>query len=449
MNHPLSLKIGVSGVRGIVGQSLTPQLVTSFAAAFGTYCGRGPIVLGTDTRPSREMITQAAIAGLLSVGCTPVSLGIVPVPTLQLYTRETKSAGGICATASHNPTEWNALKFVGADGILLRPNQFAELLDLYHQGDYPRVGADEIAELRTGERASSRHQEVVLGGVSVETIRSKKLRVVVDCCNGAGAISAPEFLRTLGCDVVELSTTPTDGFSRNPKPAQEHLQELRDKVRETGADIGFALDSDADRLALVDEKGNTLGEDSTLALVAQHVLSQNPGPVVADISSSRLIDDVAQALQCPIFRTKVGEVNVVEKMIECGAAIGGEAGGGVIAPSLNPCHDSFVGMAYILEALASENVSLSSLRQRLPSYTLLSEQVACRRRDVAPTLRLFRRRFADEKLDLTDGVKVEWPDRWLHVRGSNTEPVLRIRAEANTAEEARELIAAALEIYRP
>ena len=184
MQETLSLKIGVSGVRGIVGQSLTPQLVTSFAAAFGTHCGGGRILIGTDTRPSREMIEQAVVAGLLSIGCTPVLTGIVPVPTLQLHTREVRAAGGICITASHNPIEWNALKFLGADGIVLRPNQFAELLDLYHQGVYPRVGTKDIQETRTDSSAATKHREAVLSSVDTERIRARQCRVVVDCCNG-------------------------------------------------------------------------------------------------------------------------------------------------------------------------------------------------------------------------------------------------------------------------
>jgi phosphomannomutase len=449
MTHPLSLKIGVSGVRGIVGQSLTPQLVTSFAAAFGTYCGRGPIIIGTDTRPSREMVTQAAIAGLLSVGCTPISLGVVPVPTLQIHVRETKSAGGICATASHNPLEWNALKFVGADGILLRPNQFAELLDLYHQGDHPRVGAHEIADVGSDDTAIRRHRETVLESVQVDAIRDRRLTVAIDCCNGAGSLAAPAFLRALGCQVVEVFTHPEDGFSRDPEPSPENLRTLCEKVQKAGADIGFALDSDADRLALVDAQGHPLGEDYTVALVARHVLGKNPGPVVVDVSSSRMIDDVARDLGCPVYRTRVGEVNVVEKMLDCNARIGGESNGGVIAPAINPCRDSFVGMAFILEALATSSQSLDILRSQLPKYARATEQIPCRARDVAPALRLFRDRYGKEELDLTDGVKVNWPDRWLHVRGSNTEPILRIKAEAKTLAEARTLAEAAREVFRP
>ena len=447
MTRSLSLKIGVSGVRGIVGESLTPQLVTSFAAAFGTYCGRGPIILGTDTRPSREMVTQAAIGGLLSVGCSPVSLGVVPVPTLQLYVQATGARGGICATASHNPLEWNALKFVGPDGVLLRPNQFAELLDLYHQGDHPRVGANEIPDIQSDDSALVRHQEVVRSSVDVDAIRAQKFRVAVDCCNGAGSRAAPEFLRTLGCDVVEVFTQPAAGFSRAPEPIPSNLGELCKQAKTNDVAVGFALDSDGDRLALVNEHGEAPGEDYTVALIARHVLSQSPGPIVVDVSSSRMIDDVAREFECPVFRTSVGEVNVVEKMFECGSKIGGESNGGVIAPSTNPCRDSFVGMAYVLEALARTGKSLHTLCRELPDYSRANIRIPCRARDVAPALRVFRDRFQDEQLDMTDGVKVEWPDRWVHVRGSNTEPILRIKAEAKTDADASTMVEEAREIF--
>ncbi len=447
-HQPLSLKIGISGVRGIVGESLTPQLITSFSAAFGTYCGGGAVLIGTDTRPSRLMASHAAVAGLLSVGCAPVDLGIVPVPILPLAIRERKSAGGICITASHNPMEWNALKFFGSDGIVLRPNQFEELLDLYHQGTYPRVDAQSIAEVRSDQAALLEHREAVLRAVDREAIRGRRFKAAVDACNGAASLAAPEFLRALGCEVVELYCDPEAGFPRNPEPTAESLQELCRRVREAGADLGFALDADADRLALVSERGEPLGEECTLALAVRHVLARRPGPVVVNASTSRMIDDLAAEFGCPVYRTRVGEINVVEKMLECGAPIGGEGTGGVIAPAVNPCRDSFVGMAFILEALAREACTLGELRRRLPAYVLVREKISCRPRDVAPALRLLRYLYRQEKIDLTDGVKVLWPDRWLHVRGSNTEPIMRLTAEARTEAEALGLIHGVLEYLR-
>jgi phosphomannomutase len=444
-----SLKIGISGVRGIAGEGLTPQLVTSFAAAFGTYAGMGPIVLGTDTRPSREMVSEAAIAGLLSVGCTPVVLGIVPVPSLQHHVRRQRAAGGICITGSHNPAEWNALKFFGPDGIVLRPNQFAELLDLYHQGVFPRVAAHDIPEVRSAGSAVRLHRESILAAVDVEAIRARRFAVVIDCLNGAASRAAPELLEALGCEVTALFTNPAAAFPREPELTPENLSVLRREVIDRGADCGFALDADADRLAVVDEKGEPLGEDSTVALAARHVLGRRPGPVVVSVSTSRRIDDVAAERHCPVLRTKVGETHVVQKMLECGAEIGGEGNGGVIAPRINPCRDGLVAMALILEALAAAREPLGKLHARIPAYAMVKEKLPCRPRDIAPALRLVRHLHREREIDLTDGVRVLWPDRWLHVRPSNTEPVLRVIAEAREEEEARALVRGVLEYLRP
>jgi len=449
MGKPLSLKIAVSGVRGIVGESLTPQLVTSFAAAFGTYSGAGVVAIGTDTRPSREMVTQAAIAGLLSVGCQPVCLGIVPAPSLQHALRRLGAVGGICITASHNPAEWNALKFYGADGIVLRPNQFAELTDLYHQGVYPRVGALEIAEVREDSSAIAGHREKVLESIDGDAIRRRRFRVAADCCNGAAWRATPAFLEALGCEVVAIHDDPEAPFPRDPEPTPENLGALCRTVREARCDLGFAQDADADRLTIVDERGEAMVEDCTLAIAVRHVLGRSPGPVVASVSTSGMVADIAREKGCEVHPAKVGEVNVVERMLETGARIGGEGNGGVVALDVNPCRDSFVAMGLVLEALAAEGGTIGELRGRLPRYAMVKEKIPCRARDVAPSIRLVARLHRDRPHDRTDGLKVLWPDRWLHVRGSTTEPVLRITSEAPTDDEARSLVLGVLEFLRP
>ncbi|MCC6727936.1 MAG: phosphoglucosamine mutase [Chthonomonadales bacterium] len=449
MRKPLSLKIGISGVRGVVGESLTPQLVTSFAAAYGTYAGAGPVLIGTDTRPSRDMVKQAAIAGLLSVGCTPVDLGIVPVPALQFHIRQVGAFGGICITASHNPIEWNALKFFRPDGIVLRPNQAFELTDLYHQGVFPRVPAGSIAEVRRDETALTLHRQTILAAVDVEAIRARRFRVAVDCCNGAASRATPDFLRDLGCQVIAINTDPDLPFPHNPEPLPENIGDLCRTVREADADLGFAQDADADRLAIVDERGVPLGEDCTVALAVRHALRASPGPVVVNVSTSRMVDDVAAELGCPVCRTRVGEINVVERMLELGSPVGGEGNGGVIVPALNPCRDSFVGMAMILEALAREGGTIREMRERIPTYAMEKARLACAARDIAPALRRLRAAFAGETVDETDGVKVVWPDRWLQARASNTEPIIRVVAEAPTEEAAAALVREALACLAP
>jgi phosphomannomutase len=449
MLSQLSLKIGISGVRGIVGESLTPQLVTSFAAAFGNYSGAGPIVIGTDNRPSREMIKQSAIAGLLSVGCTPVDVGIVPVPALMMHVRQIGAFGGICISASHNPIEWNALKFIGPDGIALRSNQAAELTDLYHQGVYSRVAAREIADPRTDGSALTRHRDAVLRAVDVNAIWARRFKIAVDCVNGSASHATPAFLRAMGCEVFEIYTNPDEPFPHSPEPLPENIGRLCGLVRETGADLGFAQDADADRLAVVNERGEPLGEDCTVALAVRHWLQRKPGPVVVNMSTSRMVDEVAAQFGSPVYRTRVGEIHVVEKMIECGAEIGGEGNGGVIVRGINPCRDSFVGMALLLEALAQAGTSMSELRARIPFYAIAREKLLCQARDIAPSLRLLQGVYRNETLDLTDGVKVIWPDRWLHARSSTTEPIIRLIAEAPTEIVAHALLMEAMECLCP
>jgi phosphomannomutase len=446
-HHP-ALKIGVSGVRGIAGQSLTPEIVAAFAAAFGTYCGTGRIAVGSDTRPSRVMVTPAVTAGLLSVGCTPVHVGIVPTPTLQFHVRKHGEAGGICVTASHNPLEWNALKFCTSAGEALRPYQFSELLDLYHQGVFSRVEADDIPEVQIDQSAASEHIQAVTEFTDRRSIADRKFRIVVDCCNAAASKVTPTFLRNLNCEVFEIHTTPGEPFPRSPEPAPRNLAELGAAVLEYGADIGFAQDADADRVAIVDERGKPAGEDFTVALAIDQSLRKHPGPVVVSVATSRLIEDIARARAGAVHRSPVGEAHVLEKMLEVGAQIGGEGNGGVIIPGINHCRDSFAAMALILERLALNPFPVSQVLASLPQYATVRTSVPCRSREAAAFVRLMRHIYREETLDLTDGVKVMWPDRWLLVRGSNTEPLLRLTAEAGDESEARRLIDSALEYLR-
>jgi phosphomannomutase len=445
----LSLKIGASGVRGVVGESLTPQLVTSFAAAFGNYSGAGEILIGSDTRPSAEMVKQAVVAGLLSVGNTPVDVGVVPVPALMRHVRESKARGGICVSASHNTIEWNALKFIGPDGIVLRTNQAAELTDLYHQGVYTRVTAAEIPEARTDSTTLSRHREAVLGAVNVSAIRARRFKVAIDCCNGAASEATPAFLDALGCEVIPVHADASQPFPHDPEPLPENLADLCAAVRESKADLGFAQDADADRLALVDEHGEPLGEDCTVALAIEYWLRRRPGTVVVNLATSRMIDDVAGRYGCRVVRTRVGETHVVEKMIDVGAEIGGEGNGGVILRPVNACRDSFIGMALVLEALARDATTLRGLRARLPVYSLLQETLLCPAREVAPALRLLQQHYREHTLDLTDGIKVTWNDRWIQIRPSNTEPIIRLTAEAPNAADARAMLNEAIERLSP
>jgi phosphoglucosamine mutase len=434
-----TLKISISGVRGVIGDSLSPTLLTRFAQAFGTYVGSGGIVIGRDPRTSGEMVKQAVIAGLLSSGCRVVDVGMCPVPTVQLMVRRSGAQGGLAITASHNPPEWNALKFIGPDGLFLGAGSAREMLDIYHQGEYTKVTGAEMRDVEVMPGATEIHINAILEALGPLPSRSRRLRVVLDACNGAGSIVGPKLLAALGAEVFTINDQPNGQFPRPAEPLPENLGDLCTAVRRHGADVGFAQDMDADRLAIVSEKAQAIGEDYTLVLATLHVLSQERGPVVANLSTTHALDFVAKRFGCPLFRTRIGEANVTECMQREGAVIGGEGNGGVIYPRINFARDSLVGMALILHLLASQERPLSEILSELPRLHMVKEKVICPSHKIGEVLKLIREVHAGAPMDLTDGVKVSLPHGWLHVRGSNTEPIIRVSAEAETEEQVRQI----------
>ncbi len=440
-----TLKISISGVRGVIGDSLTPGLLVRFAQAFGTYVGSGTIVIGRDTRTSGEMVRQAVVAGLLSSGCRVIDLDICPVPTLQLMVRERHAQGGIEITASHNPAEWNALKFVGADGLFLSAGQARELLDIYHQGDYTKVAGAQMRGVELLPGALEVHINAIINAVGVLPVTTRKLKVALDSCNGAGSLIAPRLIEALGAEVVAINTTPNGLFPRGAEPVAENLGDLCRLVKESGADIGFAQDMDADRLAVISEAGEPVGEDYTLVLATRYILSKERGPVVANLSTTHALEGVTEMFGCPLHRTKIGEANVTDKMQAERAVIGGEGNGGVIYPRINFCRDSQVGIALILHLLAETGKSVSEILAELPRFRMVKEKLECPSDKIAEVLKLIRREYAAQPMDLRDGVKVTTDDGWFHVRGSNTEPILRVVAEATDEARARQMVARVLE----
>jgi phosphomannomutase len=435
-----TLKISISGVRGVVGQSLTPKLLTRFAQAFGTHTGSGTIVIGRDPRTSGEMVKHAVVSGLLSTGSRVVDIGICPVPTVQLQVRHRRAQGGIAITASHNPAEWNALKFISSTGLFLDAGQARELLDIYHQGEYTKVGG---AELRTVEEVAGAvdlHIKSILNALGPLPQGKKKLRVVLDSCNGAGSLVGPRLIEALGAEVIPLNVTPDGSFPRPAEPLAENLGELCRLVKHHQADVGFAQDMDADRLAIVSNEGEAIGEDYTLVLAVLYVLGHEKGPVVANLSTTSAVADVAKRFDCPVFLTKIGEVNVTDGMQQHHAVIGGEGNGGVIYPRINFARDSLVGMALVLHLLAESGKSVTELLEDIPRYTIVKEKIECPSDRIQGVLRMVRQQFAEHQLDTRDGVKVITPDGWLLVRGSNTEPIIRVVAEAKNEERARGLV---------
>jgi phosphomannomutase len=439
-----TLKISISGVRGVIGESLTPALLTRFAQAFGTYVGSGTIVIGRDPRTSGEMVKQAVIAGLLSSGCRVVDIGMCPVPTIQLLVRHHHAHGGIAITASHNPAEWNALKFIGADGLFLNSGEAREMLDIYHQGEYAKVSGGEMREVEEVSGATDLHIQKILEVLGPLPKSGKPLRVVLDACNGAGSLVGPRLLEALGAEVIPINITPNGLFPRPAEPVAENLGDLCSAVKEHGADIGFAQDMDADRLAVVSEQGIPIGEDYTLVLATLYVLGKAPGPVVANLSSSSVLQEVVNRFGSQLFLTRIGEVNVTEEMQKEKAVIGGEGNGGVIYPRINFARDSLVGMALILHLLAETGQTITELVKSFPSFSVIKEKLVCPSQKIPVVLRMLRHEYAGYQLDVRDGVKVILPTGWVLVRGSNTEPIIRVIAEASNEAAAREIVAGVL-----
>src|SRR6266576_3517666 len=457
-----TLMVSVSGVRGLVGTDLTPEVVARWAAAFGTWARDGnrpsgrravrpSVVIGRDARTSGPMFTSAAIAGLQSIGCHVIDVGLVATPSVQLAVEHHRAAGGIILTASHNPIEWNALKFVGPDGIFLDSGAGTRVRELAAGDALPRANYNAIGGVEADANAISRHLAAVLAlrGVDVRAIKRRRFRVALDTVRGAGGAVMPELLERLGCRVTAINTQ-TDGlFPRPPEPVPENLKAFGALVRRKKADIGIAVDPDVDRLAIVDERGNPIGEDYTLAFAIRTVLGKRDGgrgkgkTVVCNLSTSLVVEDAARECGATVVRAAVGEANVARKINELNAVIGGEGNGGVMYPALHVGRDAPVAGALVLGLLAREQAAVSDLVARAPRYTIVKTKVARGMRNAKSLGEVYaglRARFPDATADTQDGLRLAWPDRWLHVRPSGTEPIIRLIAEAPSRADAERLI---------
>ncbi len=457
IRFPSDLMVGVSGFRGRIGASLTPELTAGLAAAYGTFLreeGDGDrILVGRDSRTSGPMLMRAAVAGLLSAGCRVVELGVVPTPTLMLAVRDAGAAGGIGVTASHNTAEWNALKFAVRGGTFLPPARMARFQTMVQERDPARAPWDRLGRVTRDDGAVDRHIERILDlpFLDVEGIRRARIRVALDCVNGAGGVIMPELLSRLGCEVHGMGMEPDGRFPRDPEPTAANLGGLGDLVASCRARIGFAVDPDVDRLSVVDEEGRPPGEDLTLALAADVVLRRRPGRVVTNLSTSRVVDDVAAAHGCRVIRAPVGEINVVVRMIDEGAVVGGEGNGGVILPVLHHTRDAPVGAALLLQYLADEpDAPLSTRIARLPTYRIVKEKAAFPRSALPAAYEALGRGMPGGDRDESDGLRIEWAEKgsWLHVRPSGTEPVVRLIAEARGASAAQALVDVARDILK-
>lgn len=439
------LMVSVSGVRGRVGEALTPEIACQFAAAFGAFSIRRSaskvIIVGRDSRVSGPMFHRAVVSALQSVGADVLDIGMAPTPTVQMAVEHHHAAGGLAITASHNPVEWNALKFIGSSGLFLDAAEGTEMRAFLEHG-IPRATWDKLGTVASDDQAIDRHIEAILAlpFLDVAGIRQRAYHVALDTCHGAGVTTFPKLLERLGCRVSAINLEPHGRFHRPPEPVAENLGELEALVTSSGAVVGFATDPDVDRLALVSNEGKAIGEDYTLALAARVILAKKKGPVVTNLSTSRIVADVATEAGCEVILAPVGEVNVAVKMRNVGAVVGGEGNGGVILPDLHLGRDAPLAAALILQLLHESNGTLSAVVGAYPQYRIVKDKLDRPNAPLDEVYGSLRRTFADAAVDLQDGLRLTWPDRWVHVRPSGTEPIVRVIAEAPTEEGARDLV---------
>jgi phosphomannomutase len=437
----MSLKASISGIRGIVGESLTPDVIVKYVSAYSQMMPAGPILLGRDSRPSGDVLCNFVAYLLNCLGREVIEIGIVPTPTVLFCVKEKGYAGGIVITASHNPIEWNALKLVNSKGKFLSPAEFAKLSELVEQGKFDYAVWNKLGKSEKMHDMALLHLEKVLNFVDVEKIKAKNFKVVIDTVNGAGGPIGAKLLRTLGCEVIEINTETTGYFAHPPEPTPVNLTQLSEKMKECSADVGFALDPDADRLVLAGSDGEILSEEYTLALCADHYLSsKEKTDLVINLSSSRLCDDVAAKHGVKVLRVPTGEIHVTESLEQTGAKLGGEGNGGVILPQINKCRDTLVGMALILEYLANNGKKIEDCAKEIGNYSFIKTKFQVTDIDLTKTEALLKEKFPDGKLNNSDGLRLDFDDSWVLIRKSNTEPIVRVFAEAKSEQRALELI---------
>jgi phosphomannomutase len=437
-----SLKIGISGVRGVVGETFTPELVVGFAQGFATYLDSGRVLVCRDTRSSGPMVLAAVLAGLLAAGCEVIDLGVCPTPSLQLAVRRSGAAGGVSITAGHNPEPWNALKFVRGDGLYLNSTQADELLDIFHQAEFSKADWRGIKSKVEERDAVAPHLETLAAAFDVAAVRARRLKVAVDCCNSSCSLLSPRWLELLGCEVLAVNDDPTAPFPHAPEPRRRTMAQLRALVLAGHADVGFAHDADGERLGIVTEEGEILSEEATLPLAAEIQLRRKTGAVVTNVSMSGAVDVVAAKYGAHVIRTPVGQAFISEAMAESRAVIGGEGSGGVVVPRVQLTHDSAAAVGLVLEHMALTGERVAQLAAMLPRLAMLKHDVTVEPNRIHSLLQRLYEELEREgvEYDQTDGVKVKLFGGWVHVRVSNTESLIRVIAEADTPARAHELL---------
>ena len=435
----MKLITSISGIRGIYGQTLTDSIASKYVHSFSNIQTSGTILLAQDSRPHGKYLYEKISQTLRALGRDVISCGIIPTPTAQYIIKEKKLAGGVVITASHNPIEWNGLKFLDDDGCFLNPEKMEQLLSQ----DPKPMASNTTGDMIESDNAYQNHIDNVLnlGCIDIDKIKAKNFKVVVDTVNGAAYKALPELLEALNCDVVKIHCNNDGTFPRGTEPIPSHLEDLSKAVTEHNADIGFATDPDADRLAIVDNRGKPIGEESTLVLALESYLKyyQDSQKVVTNLSTSMAVDVIAHKYNSTVQRSSVGEINVVEKMKELNSAIGGEGNGGVILEESHLGRDSLVASALVLNHLAQSNLSFDKIMENIPCFVMIKDKIALENNIEFNNI---KNQFGNDDITFIegDGLKIVWEDKWVHIRKSNTEPIIRIISEANNHEIARDLI---------
>ena len=436
-----TLMVSISGVRGIIGDGLEPEVLVKYTTAYADFIGKGKVVVGRDARISGEMVNNIVTGTLIAKGLDVIDIGICPTPTVQYNVKTLKAHGGIAISASHNPNEWNALKLLNNTGQFLSPDEFEKMQEFLIKEKHSYQSWDKIGKRNFYKQGIQNHVDAILylGIIYLDKIRKRKFKVVLDCVNGAGAYVLPDFLKEFGCDVVEVNCEKTGIFPRAPEPLPENLTETMKIVKETEADLGIVVDPDVDRLVLITDKGEPFGEENTITQVVKFILSRKKGDVVVNLSTTRAVDDVAAAEDCKVYRSPVGEANVVKKMKEVNAIIGGEGSGGVIYPALHYGRDALVGIALTLQHLVEFGKPLSELKKSLPEYHIAKKKIELGNINPDNIISSLLTKYKSEKISTEDGLRIDFDDHWVHFRKSNTEPIIRVITEAKTKTGAEEL----------
>jgi phosphomannomutase len=436
--------MSISGMRAVVGETLDPSLALKMGKAFGTFIGKGPVIIGGDTRVSYDMVQKAVVSGLVSVGTDVIDVGRVLTPTVQQMIRTFNAKGGIVISASHNPIQWNGIKLMNEAGSFLTPEEYAQFEPLIKEENFPLKSWDAIGTVTEVTDAVQRHVDIILSKIDTTSISASKLRVLVDPNNGAGALADPILLDALGVEYDILNADPNGKFNHDPEPLENNLTELKEALQKGNYDIGFAQDADADRLVILDERGRFIGEDYSLGICVDYILQTESSPsdcVVVNLSTSLVIENIAKQHGLTTHYTKIGETNVTEGIRQHNAIAGGEGNGGVIYPKVGWGRDSLVGIVLALKHLAESKKTVSEIVNSYPKFIMIKDKYSIASRDeVLPFLDKIKAHYASNKIDTQDGVKVYFDNAWVHVRPSNTEPIVRIFVEAPTKDEALRLI---------